>query len=101
PGPGRKGRAEVPGVESEYGQAAAHPWFDDFWGQRAARREDIQDLARHGLPALTSTGWDSYMVDAGARAFTWMRAAGAGRRARLVIGPGGAGRSLPATPQLE
>src|SRR3984885_7865702 len=65
PGPGRKGRAEGPGVESEYGQAAAHPWFDDFWGQRAARREDIQDLARHGLPALTSTGWGSYMVDAG------------------------------------
>jgi len=24
PGPGRKGRAEVPGVESEYGQSAAH-----------------------------------------------------------------------------
>ncbi|HEX5293812.1 MAG TPA: CocE/NonD family hydrolase [Streptosporangiaceae bacterium] len=87
PGPGRKGRAEVPGVESEYAQAAAHPWFDDFWARRAARREDIQDLARAGLPALTSTGWDSYMVDAGSRAFTWMRAAGAGRRARLVIGP--------------
>jgi putative CocE/NonD family hydrolase len=87
PGPGRQGRAEVPGVESEYGQAAAHPWFDDFWGRRAATRADIQDLARRGLPALTSTGWDSYMVDAGSRAFTWMRAAGAGDRARLVIGP--------------
>jgi putative CocE/NonD family hydrolase len=87
PGPGRKGRAEVPGVESEYGQAAAHPWFDGFWAQRAAGRADVQDLARAGLPALTSTGWDSYMVDAGSRAYTWMRAAGAGDRARLVIGP--------------
>jgi putative CocE/NonD family hydrolase len=87
PGPGRKGRAEVPGVESEYGQAAAHPWADDFWRERAVSRADIQDLARSSLPALTSTGWDSYMVDAGSRAFTWMRAAGAGGRARLVIGP--------------
>jgi uncharacterized protein len=87
PGPGRQGRAQVPGVESEYGQAAAHPWFDGFWRERVASREDIQDLARRGLPALTSTGWDSYLVDAGSRAFTWMRAGGAGRRARLVIGP--------------
>src|SRR5207237_134968 len=52
-------------------------------------REDIEELARSGLPALTSTGWDSYLVDAASRAFTWMRAAGAGPRARLVIGPWG------------
>ncbi len=44
-------------------------------------------LARSGLPALTSTGWDSYLVDAGSRVFTWLRAAGAGPRARLIIGP--------------
>jgi predicted acyl esterase len=87
PGPGRRARAEVPGVESEYGLAAAHPWFDAFWRERSATREDIEELARAGLPALTSTGWDSYLVDAASRAFTWMRAAGAGPRARLVIGP--------------
>lgn len=87
PGPGRKGRAAVPGVESEYDVAIAYPWFDEFWAERAATREDIQQLAREGLPALTSSGWDSYMVDAASRAFTWMREAGAGSRAKLVIGP--------------
>lgn len=87
PGPGRKGRASVPGVESEYDVAAAAPWFDGFWAERSATREDIQQLAREGLPALTSSGWDSYMVDAASRAFTWMRQAGAGARAKLVIGP--------------
>jgi putative CocE/NonD family hydrolase len=87
PGPGRKGRAAVPGVESEYDVAIDAPWFDEFWAQRSATREDIQQLAREGMPALTSSGWDSYMVDAASRAFTWMREAGAGSRARLVIGP--------------
>jgi uncharacterized protein len=79
----------VPGVESEYGLAAEHPWFDAFWRERSATRGDIQELTRSGLPALTSTGWDSYLVDAASRAFTWMREAGAGPRARLVIGPWG------------
>ena len=87
PGPGRRARAEVPGVESEYGIAVSHPWFDDFWRQRAMLREDVETLARDGLPALTSGGWDSYMIEATSRAFTWMRQAGAGPRARLVIGP--------------
>jgi putative CocE/NonD family hydrolase len=87
PGPGRRARAEVPGVESEYGIAVSHPWFDDFWRQRAMLQEDLQAVALAGLPALTSAGWDSYMIEAASRAFTWMRAAGAGRRARLVIGP--------------
>ena len=87
PGPGRRARAEVPGVESEYGIAVSHPWFDDFWRQRAMLREDVETLARDGLPALTSGGWDSYMIEATSRAFTWMRRAGAGPRARLVIGP--------------
>jgi putative CocE/NonD family hydrolase len=35
PGPGRRQRAEVPGVESEYGQAIREPWFTGFWRQRA------------------------------------------------------------------
>lgn len=87
PGPGRRARAEVPGVESEYGIAASHPWFDDFWRERTMLREDFEAVARAGLPALTSAGWDSYMIEAASRAFTWMRAAGAGPRARLVIGP--------------
>jgi putative CocE/NonD family hydrolase len=87
PGPGRRRRGEVPGVESEYGIAAAHEWFDDFWATHAATRQDIENLARSGLPALLSSGWDSYMVDAASRAYTWMREAGAGMRVRLVIGP--------------
>jgi putative CocE/NonD family hydrolase len=87
PGPGRRQRAEVPGVESEYGQAIREPWFTGFWRQRAITHLDFENLARAGLPALTSTGWDSYLVDAGSRAFTWLRAAGAGPRAKLVIGP--------------
>lgn len=87
PGPGRKGRAAVPGVESEYDVAIAQPWFGPFWAERSATREDIQQLTREGLPALTSSGWDSYMVDAASRAFTWMRTAGAGHRAKLVLGP--------------
>ena len=87
PGPGRRQRAEVPGVESEYGQAIREPWFTHFWRQRALTRHDFENLARAGLPVLTSTGWDSYLVDAGSRAFTWLRAAGAGSRAKLVIGP--------------
>ena len=87
PGPGRVGRAAVPGVESEYDVAIAEPWFGSFWADRSATREDIQQLAREGLPALTSSGWDSYMIDAASRAYTWMREAGAGSRARLVIGP--------------
>jgi putative CocE/NonD family hydrolase len=87
PGPGRVRRAEVPGVESEFSQAENQPWHGDFWRAREAVRADIEDLARSGLPALTSTGWDSYLVDHGSRAFTWMRAAGAGPRARLIIGP--------------
>jgi putative CocE/NonD family hydrolase len=87
PGPGRGRRAEVPGVESEFGLATAHPWRDEFWRERAMLRPDFEALARSGLPALTSTGWDSYLVDAGSRVFTWLRAAGAGPRARLIIGP--------------
>jgi putative CocE/NonD family hydrolase len=88
PGPGRVRRAEVPGVESEFSLAQKEQWHSDFWRDREAVRADIEDLARSGLPALTSTGWDSYLVDHGSRAYTWMRAAGAGHhRARLVIGP--------------
>jgi len=87
PGPGRVRRAEVPGVESEFSQAEKEPWHSEFWREREAGRAGIEDLARSGLPALTSTGWDSYLVDHGSRAFTWMRAAGAGPRARLIIGP--------------
>ena len=87
PGPGRRRRAEVPGVESEYGLARQHEWFDEFWRERTATREDIQVLTMSGLPALLSTGWDSYLVDGASRAYTWMREAGAGDRARLVIGP--------------
>lgn len=87
PGPGRKGRAAVPGVESEYDVAAEHPWFDEYWAAHSATREDIQQLAREGLPALTSSGWDSYILDGSSRAFTWMRQAGAGSRAKLVLGP--------------
>jgi predicted acyl esterase len=87
PGPGRRGRASVPGVESEYDVAIAEPYFGAFWADRSATREDIQQLTREGLPALTSSGWDSYMVDAASRAYTWMRQAGAGSRAKLVIGP--------------
>jgi putative CocE/NonD family hydrolase len=87
PGPGRKRRDEVPGVESEYSLAMSNPWANDFWRDRSATREDIESLARRGLPALMSTGWDSYMVDSASRPYTWMRAAGAGSRARLVIGP--------------
>jgi uncharacterized protein len=87
PGPGRVRRAEVPGVESEFSQAEKEPWHSGFWREREAARADIEELARSGLPALTSTGWDSYLVDHGSRAYTWMRAAGAGPRARLIIGP--------------
>ncbi len=87
PGPGRKRRDDVPGVESEYTIAAANPWFNDFWRQRSVTREEVEALARDGLPVLMSTGWDSYMVDSAVRPFTWMRGAGAGTRARLVIGP--------------
>jgi uncharacterized protein len=87
PGPGRKRRDEVPGVESEYTLAMANPWFNDFWRARSVIREDVEALAREGLPVLMSTGWDSYMVDSASRPFTWMRAAGAGNRVRLVIGP--------------
>ncbi len=87
PGPGRKRRDEVPGVESEYSLAISNPWENDFWRERSATREDIQNLARSGLPALMSTGWDSYMVDSASRPYTWMRSAGAGSRVKLVIGP--------------
>jgi putative CocE/NonD family hydrolase len=87
PGPGRKRRDEVPGVESEYSLAMSNPWENDFWRERSATRDDIQSLARSGLPALLSTGWDSYMVDSASRPYTWMRAAGAGSRVKLVIGP--------------
>jgi uncharacterized protein len=59
PGPGRRRRQEVPGVQSEYAVAAREPWFNDFWRSHAATHEDIQELARRGLPALTSSGWDS------------------------------------------
>ena len=65
PGPGRQARREVPGVESEYDQAISEPWFGEFWRQRVMTRADLEVLARSGLPALTSTGWDSYLVDAG------------------------------------
>lgn len=87
PGPGRRQRDEVPGVESEYGIARRQEWFNDFWRARSATREDIQALAMSGLPALLSSGWDSYMIDAASRAYTWMREAGAGDRVRLVVGP--------------
>ena len=88
PGPGRVRRAEVPGVESEFSLAEKEQWHSDFWRSREAVRADIEDLARSGLPALTSTGWDSYLVDHGSRAYIWMRGAGADRhRVRLVIGP--------------
>ena len=87
PGPGRKRRDEVPGVESEYSLAMSNPWCNNFWRERSVTREDVQELARAGLPVLMSTGWDSYMVDSAARPYQWMRAAGAGSRIKLVIGP--------------
>jgi putative CocE/NonD family hydrolase len=101
PGPGRRRRAEVPGVESEYALAARHEWFDDFWRAHAITQGDIEDIARSGLPALLSTGWDSYLVDGASRAYTWMREAGASDRVRLVIGPWRHGSTFSDNPRQE
>jgi uncharacterized protein len=101
PGPGRRRRAEVPGVESEYGAASQHPWFDEFWQAHSISRRDIENVALAGIPALLSSGWDSYMVDAASRAYIWMREAGAGDRVRLVIGPWRHGGIFSNEPRLD
>lgn len=100
PGPGRRGRSAVPGVESEYDVAIAHPAFDAFWRERSVTADDIRQIARDGVPALLTSGWDSYILDGASRAYGWMCDGGAADRVRLVIGPWGHAMLLSDTSML-
>ena len=73
PGPGRLARELLPGAEDEYPLAIMHPNFDDFWAERTIVPRDLKEIARRKIPALMTSGWDSYMLGS-AKSYEWLSA---------------------------
>jgi predicted acyl esterase len=88
PGPGRAARQFIPGAEAEYPLAIAHRNYDEFWRERTMLQEDMAQIAHEHIPALLSSGWDSYMLGS-AKSFGWLDSGGAANREKIIIGPQG------------
>jgi hypothetical protein len=90
PGPGRQARPLA-----EYGLAAAHRSYDEFWRSRTTIAPDHRKYASDGIAALMAGGWNDYISPASIRAFEEM----AGQRNMLIIGPDAHG-VMPSTAVL-
>ena len=85
PGPSRMARRNIPGVENEFELAINHPDFDSFWRERTATESDLAAVAKRGTAVLVAGSWDDYLN--GAKAYRALQRAGAGQRAKLIMGP--------------
>lgn len=81
PGPGRVARGEP-----EYPATIQHRDFDDWWRARVTLAEDHRRMARNGIAALITGGWDDYLTPASIRAYEEYRSL-AGTRKKLIVGP--------------
>lgn len=90
PGPGRVARPPA-----EYGIAAAHRSYDEFWRSHTTIAPDHRKFAADGISALMGGGWNDYISPASIRAFEEM----AGQRNMLIIGPDAHG-VMPSTAVL-
>ena len=79
PGPGRVSRGPI-----EYGAAAAHRDFDDFWAERTTLAPAVKEIARDGVAVMASGGWNDYISPANIRAYEQLPAA---TPRKLLVGP--------------
>ncbi len=79
PGPGRIARGPA-----EYGTAAAHRDFDEFWVSRTTTERDHRNLAGDGISALVMANFNDYISPASIKAFEEMVAG----RHMIIIGGG-------------
>lgn len=99
-GPGRAARQSVSGAESEYALAVAHPDYDAFWRERSVGAEDLESIARRGIAALITSGWDSYLLGS-TKSYEWLKSGEPRKRLKMIIGPWGHGSFLgPRAPMI-
>ncbi|PYM66240.1 MAG: hypothetical protein DME11_07910 [Candidatus Rokuibacteriota bacterium] len=79
PGPGRKARP-VP----EYQTAILHRNFDDWWRERSTMPEDVEAIARRGIPVLVRDAWGDYLLGGDVTNFEHLR--GLGHKRKIILG---------------
>lgn len=85
-GPGRAARQSVSGAEEEFTLAVAHPNYDSFWRDRTVQAEDVQGIARRGIAAFLTSGWDSFLLGS-TKSYEWLRSGNPGTRLKMFVGP--------------
>jgi uncharacterized protein len=98
-GPGRADRQSVSGAEAEYPLAVAHPNFDAFWRERTVLAADLEAIARRGVAAFLTSGWDSYMLGS-TKSFEWLKFGDPGKRLKMFVGPWGHGTFMSPEPPV-
>lgn len=98
-GPGRAARQSVSGAEKEYSSAIDHRNYDAFWRERTVQPQDLEALARRGIPVFLTSGWDSYLLGS-IKSYEWLKAGAPGSRLKMFIGPWGHGAFMSPQPPL-
>ena len=98
-GHGRAGRQSVSGAQNEYPAALAHRNYDAFWRERTVQPEDLEAIARRGIAAFLTSGWDSYLLGS-AKSYEWLKAGAPANRLKMFIGPWGHGAFMSPQPPL-
>lgn len=80
PGPGRQGRGDA-----EYGYAIQHRNFDERWRNDWSSVDSHDEIARAGIPALISDGWNDYFLASNVHNYEDLVANGG--TTKLIIGP--------------
>lgn len=89
-GRGRAARQSVSGAENEYPCAVAHRNYDAFWRERTVQAQDLEAIARRGIPVFLTSGWDSYLLGS-AKSYEWLKSGAPANRLKMFIGPWGHG----------
>jgi len=79
PGPGRKARPFP-----EYQTAILHRNFDDWWRERSTLPEDVEAIARRGIPVLVRDAWGDYLL--GGNTTNYEHLVGLGNKRKLIYG---------------
>ena len=96
-GPGRAARQLVSGAEDEYPLAVAHQNFDAFWSERTVQAAALETIARRGIAAFLTTGWDSYLLGS-TKSYEWLKAGSPGKKLKMFVGPWGHGTFMSSQP---
>jgi len=99
-GPGRAARQSASGAEREYPSALEHRNYDAFWRERTVQPEDLEALARRGIPVFLTSGWDSYLLGS-TKSYEWLKAGAPGSRLKMFVGPWGHGAFMSPQPPLS